>query len=887
MLIQILSSSLLICIVLLIRNIFRRKVRAGITYALWGVVLLRLLVPVQIFALPAGMQGDISNVLFGEEDANDSVDYEYSVVGVQEGENPGEGSETLYEYNYIFSAEDAEALSEQNGSSDYSTGTSKIPGTDINKEDTAHRSSGIESASQGGNGSAASGGMSGGTGNGLQNGWFYGQMFRKIVAIIWASVAIILLITIFISNLHLYRKIKKNRVCLSGENTPSIYQTDCVSTPCLYGVFRPSIYFTPEVAESTAQEQEYIISHEKMHYRHRDYIWSVMRVLLVCVYWFNPLVWVAARISKRDAEFAADEAVTKNMGEEERIQYGKTILGTLRAERNQSRVLSVASTACSSKSEIKKRIVNISRQKKTSVMAMVVLVVLVLSMTACSFVGKTAADTGTEPEGADTVSGSAVGTEVSEGSINGSTSGITTGYENDKELDDAISEVLKDVINSKIAASSSDLNIKGVIKNVVESHMLLEREEKGNQVTAYVVMETSCYGQGRRHEEGQELTTEQYVKEPTYYYNALAGESGFCAITFEKTDSGYVKKEYWKSDEFGEKEAEEVRSRFPESISDEELDLTQNKYMEYLERENRKKALDELKKRELPGDKQDAVSIEKIKKADSVTIFTYDGAGYGYSKMNDPEFTKKLVDAFNQLKLVPVSGPEQKFMDLRKMIQLDFYTDYDLDRQIMFDENRICWVDGKPNAFVMMESVFDYQELMQLVEELEVEENGYTSPLTSVEITDWKKDTQLLSELFQDSPEVNGDLIRERADALCKIQGTTRYEEYRSQCNLFVQLKKMYLAAKEEGIEVTEKEAAEHVEEMKQSLGLFGMEKQLEEYCKQKNIPEKSYMEIVKMVYKLDFPVDKYMEKTNSGDEFNEQEVQELIGRQTVVVSSE
>ena len=80
--------------------------------------------------------------------------------------------------------------------------------------------------------------------------------------------------------------------------------SDKVSSPCVYGVF-PRIYITPE-AESS-EHLSVILLHEKTHIAHGDHIWNLVRVAAVVLHWWNPVIWVSAILSKRDAELACDE----------------------------------------------------------------------------------------------------------------------------------------------------------------------------------------------------------------------------------------------------------------------------------------------------------------------------------------------------------------------------------------------------------------------------------------------------------------------------------------------------------------------------------------------------------------------------------------------------
>ena len=63
----------------------------------------------------------------------------------------------------------------------------------------------------------------------------------------------------------------------------------------------------------------YILAHENTHYRHGDNLWVVVRAACVCLHWYNPLVWLAACLSRQDGELACDERALEILGEEERI----------------------------------------------------------------------------------------------------------------------------------------------------------------------------------------------------------------------------------------------------------------------------------------------------------------------------------------------------------------------------------------------------------------------------------------------------------------------------------------------------------------------------------------------------------------------------------------
>ena len=68
------------------------------------------------------------------------------------------------------------------------------------------------------------------------------------------------------------------------------------------------------------------LAHEMCHYRQGDLGWNVRRMEILVIYWFHPVVWLGAWLSRQDCELSCDEAAIALLGEEERYDYGRTLL---------------------------------------------------------------------------------------------------------------------------------------------------------------------------------------------------------------------------------------------------------------------------------------------------------------------------------------------------------------------------------------------------------------------------------------------------------------------------------------------------------------------------------------------------------------------------------
>ncbi len=170
-------------------------------------------------------------------------------------------------------------------------------------------------------------------------------------------------------------KLKKNRQYHSTSGNTKVYVTDKVSSPCVMGIV-PKIYITPS-AES-CKDLDLIILHEKTHIRHADHLWAVLRIALIILFWWNPLIWAAALLSKRDAEIACDESVVRTMDSEKRITYGRLIVDMI--PQKASFVVAFANKP------IKYRILRLTGKYKTTIFAAITAVVTIILCFLLAFV---------------------------------------------------------------------------------------------------------------------------------------------------------------------------------------------------------------------------------------------------------------------------------------------------------------------------------------------------------------------------------------------------------------------------------------------------------------------------------------------------------------------
>ncbi len=144
------------------------------------------------------------------------------------------------------------------------------------------------------------------------------QIVLRIASIVWAVGAAAMLGYCAFSYLRIHRKVRE-AACLNGR----IWLCDSISSPFILGLFRPKIYLPSNMNE---QDMEYVLAHENAHLKRRDHLWKPLGFLLLAVYWFNPLMWLAYILLCRDIELACDEKVLKQMGSDAKKPYSEALL---------------------------------------------------------------------------------------------------------------------------------------------------------------------------------------------------------------------------------------------------------------------------------------------------------------------------------------------------------------------------------------------------------------------------------------------------------------------------------------------------------------------------------------------------------------------------------
>ncbi len=335
----ILTSSVLILVIALLRQLLRGRIDPRIQYALWLLAALRLLIPGFLFAAPVSVLG-----------ATEELQSAITAAFPKEPDNP------------LSPDAPVSALPEPAQGQGDAVVTSSPPVS------AAHVTV-------------------------LRINW---------LDVIWKVGAAAVGAALLLSNAAFSFRLRRRRSRIPAEELPSpcqtpVYKVEGLASPCLFGFLRPAIYLNE--AALTPERLEHILVHEQTHLRHGDHLWAVLRSVCLAVHWYNPLVWWAAVLSRRDCELACDAGTIARLGESRRLDYGQTLVSMVISRNSPADLLRASTTMTAGKRTMAERIRLIAKRPRMLKITLAAVALAVCGVVLITFGGTKQADAGPLPEG--------------------------------------------------------------------------------------------------------------------------------------------------------------------------------------------------------------------------------------------------------------------------------------------------------------------------------------------------------------------------------------------------------------------------------------------------------------------------------------------------------
>ncbi|MBS1703558.1 MAG: hypothetical protein JST12_17975 [Armatimonadetes bacterium] len=150
-----------------------------------------------------------------------------------------------------------------------------------------------------------------------------------------------------------------------------------------WGTLRPVVLFPQDATSWTPDRADSVLLHELAHVRRLDSLTQLLSLAVAAVYWFNPLVWMAAKALRSEAEIAADDYVVKSG--KKPSDYASELLRLATEVGPQRQPLSLVGVSIMKQTQIERRIQSIvdpsNRRRGVAGLEGIAILVVVASVT--------------------------------------------------------------------------------------------------------------------------------------------------------------------------------------------------------------------------------------------------------------------------------------------------------------------------------------------------------------------------------------------------------------------------------------------------------------------------------------------------------------------------
>ncbi len=204
------------------------------------------------------------------------------------------------------------------------------------------------------------------------------QAVTGIASVVWCIGMISCLVYATVSYFVLKAKVR-----ISKPVKENIYACDEVKSPFILGMFRPMIYVPSGISNEVLV---YVVAHEKAHLKRGDQFWKPVGFIILSVYWFNPLCWIAYILLCRDIEAACDEKVIKGKDGDYISSYSRALLDCS----IQRKIIAICPLSFG-ETNVRRRIKGILNYKRPALWIIIISLIVCLIVAVC-FLTKKKAD---------------------------------------------------------------------------------------------------------------------------------------------------------------------------------------------------------------------------------------------------------------------------------------------------------------------------------------------------------------------------------------------------------------------------------------------------------------------------------------------------------------
>ena len=313
---------------------------------------------------------------------------------------------------------------------------------------------------------------------------------------------------------------------------------DSINAPFILGILRPRIYLP---ADTDQAQLPYILAHEQAHLKRLDHWWKPLAYLLLSVYWFHPLIWVAYHLFCRDLELACDEKVIRDLSLEEKKAYSHALVSCSLQQR-----LVLTCPLAFGEISVKKRVNRILHYQKPALWLLAAAAAAGIITAVCFLTDPPENIPGSQPHHEDPPDAS----------------DAQTPHETAEPLTDDTDPAVASLLQAASAA-------------ILEHNASSGPETYDLACCDFAILGTKSQSLATENSE-QMLTAYGWALYQTYRISEtgiedVGGSHIPVALTFEIKEDAYNLKDYWEPRD-GSYFAEDIRNRFPEFLAADGMD---------------------------------------------------------------------------------------------------------------------------------------------------------------------------------------------------------------------------------------------------------------------------------------------------------------------------
>lgn len=202
------------------------------------------------------------------------------------------------------------------------------------------------------------------------------QVITAVASVLWITGIAVMAAYGIASLVRVYRRVE-----FATKLDGNVFECDKIRSPFVFGVFKPRIYLPCGMDKI---QRDYVVLHEKNHIRRFDHITKLLSFAVLVLHWYNPLVWLGYSLMVRDMEMSCDERVLRELGEDEKKNYGLTLVAV-----GANRRFAAGVPLSFGENDVKRRIINVLNFKKPKTFAIILCAVLCVAVGAVCLTNST------------------------------------------------------------------------------------------------------------------------------------------------------------------------------------------------------------------------------------------------------------------------------------------------------------------------------------------------------------------------------------------------------------------------------------------------------------------------------------------------------------------